>query len=338
MAVTFALAVLPLIGAVGMAIDYTDATNVRSYMQNQADAAALSGAQLGPDGDAAAYLEYLRAAAAQRYGEGEWIDDMTVDGKWIGTVDYQVTVTATMPTSIIAAVPGMPHTVDIGVTSTVRVAEPREVYKPPVVSELDNEAGDYNRLYVYCYDPTQVKGKGKAKGQREKARTQMTAFADNAGTKYDYEMPRCEGESSLSFKLLNVRLAREDPGKWDSPHAQKFEYFSDTEIKKNKYKYDFDGAKILETVICDDLDECKPKSKGGIIPEGKEREPVQAKETCSPGKYIYYGWEDRAPGMKGPSNDWTDVAWTDRDYDDLRIIMSCPTLETVEDRLVRLVR
>jgi len=51
--------------------------------------------------------------------------------------------------------------VRIGVKSTVHMAEPREVYKPPVVSELDNEAGDYNRVYVYCFDPEKAR-KSKA--------------------------------------------------------------------------------------------------------------------------------------------------------------------------------
>jgi len=122
------------------------------------------------------------------------------------------------------------------------------------------------------------------------------------------------------------------------PAAQRFEYYTDTEIKNGSYDYDLGDWKVLETVLCDDVKECKPKSKGGIIPEGKNRTPVQAKGVCSPGKYIYYGWEDRPPGMSGPSDDWTDIAWTDRDYDDIRIVIGCPTLETVNDRLVRLTR
>ena len=42
---------------------------------------------------------------------------------------------------------------------------------------------------------------------------------------------------------------------------------------------------------------------------------------------MYYGWEDRPPGMPGHQNtggNWQHVAWTDRDYDDIRIVIACP--------------
>lgn len=337
MAVTFGLVMLPVMGAVGMAVDYARAVNVRSFVQSQADIAALSGAQLGPKGDPKAHLDYLKFVTEQRFGKGAWIDSLQIEAKWLSDVDFSVNVTGDVPVTLLAAVPGFGSDIDIGVNSTVRIAEPREVYKPPVVSELDNEAGDYNRVYVYCFDPVKAK-KGKGSNKRAAARSEMTAIADNAGTKYDYVMPRCAEGQTLSYKLLNVRMVRTEPKKWDDPNQTRFEYFTDTEIKNNSYEHFLDNKKVLETVICDNLNECKPKSKGGIIPEGKNRTPVQAKGTCQSGKYLYYGWEDRPPGLSGPANDWTDIAWTDADYDDIRIIIGCPTLETVQDRLVRLTR
>lgn len=337
-AVAFALAALPVLGAVGVAVDYARAVNVRSFVQSQADIAALSGAQLGPDGDPQLYLDHLRAATEQRFGVGSWIETLEIDAKWVSEVDFSVGVKGAVPVSLLGAVPGFPQEMDIGVVAVVRMAQPREVYKPPVVSELDNEAGDYNRVYVYCFDPSKLKGKGKAKGNRANARSEMTAIADNVGTKYTYQMPRCEEGQTMSFKLLNVRLARNEPKKWDDPKALRFEYYTDTTEKNGSYDYHLDGKKVLETVLCDNVMQCRPKSKGGIIPEGKNREPVQAKGTCSPGKYLYYGWEDRPPGQPGASDDWTDIAWTDRDYDDIRIVIGCPTLETVEERVVRLTR
>jgi len=337
MAVMFALTALPVLGGVGVAIDYARAVNVASFVQSQADIAALSGAQLGPDGNPQAYLDYLKFVTEQRYGSGAWINKMTIDAKWVSDVDYRVTVKGEVPVSILGAVPGFPREMDIGVSSIVRIAAPREVYKPPVVSELDNEAGDYNRVYVYCFDPEKFK-KGKGSTKRTNARSDMTAIADNAGTKYTYEMPRCAEGQNLSYKLLNVRLVRGEPKKWDDPKQTRFEYFTDTEIKGSNYDYYLDDKSVLETVICNNVNECRPKSKGGIIPEGKNRTPVQAKGTCSPGKYLYFGWEDRPPGLAGPSNDWTDIAWTDRDYDDIRIVIGCPTIETVQERQVRLTR
>jgi hypothetical protein len=305
-AVAFALAALPIVGAVGVAVDYSRAVNVRSFVQSQADIAALSGAQLGPKGDPKAYLDYLRFVTEQRYGKGSWIDGLDIDAKWLSQVDYRVTVKGGVPVSLLGAVPGFPAEMDIGVISVVRVAEPREVYKPPVVNELDNEAGDYNRIYAYCFDPE------KGKVSKSKGRTQMTAISDNAGTKYDYKMPRCDACEKLSFKLLNVRHVRDKPLLWDIAKPR-FEYYTDTvEGKNGADEYNISctgnshckkppaqGWNILETVLCDTRKQCTPKSKGGIIPEGKNRTPVQAEGSCSPGKYIYYGWEDRPPGLPG---------------------------------------
>lgn len=330
-AVAAAMATLPVMGAAGMAIDYTRADNVRAFMQAQSDMAALSGAQLGPTGKPKAYLDHVKFYTEQRYGVGSWVAAMKVEGKWLNDLDYRVTVTGRVPVSMLGAVPGFPDDVPVKVISTARLAEPRYVYTPPTVTELDNEAGDYNRIYVYCYNDAAAKKKDWAK-----ARTQMTAISDNAGTKYKFEMPRCAAGETLSYKLLNVRLVRDQPSKWEDPRSKRFEYYTDTVVDKGKDKHASPAKKLLETVLCDSLKECKPKSQGGIIPEGKNRNPVTAKATCSPGKYMYYGWEDREPGRPGPADDWTDEAWTDKDYDDIRIVIGCPKLEAAEDRLVRL--
>lgn len=379
-AAAFALSMVPVMGAAGVASDYSRAVNVRSYLQSQTDMAVLAGAQLGPDGDATAVIKYLRSAAKQRYGK-DWISGLTIKAEWLSDVDYRITAKGKVPTTILSAVPGFPDGVMIGVSATARVAEPRYVYEPPKVSELDNEAGDYNRVYVYCFDPTKVgsggtggtggtdthdddddraEGRGRGRGRdhrdrdddedhaeddtgpvpggsKDPARTQMTAIADNAGTHYDFEMPKCDAGQTLSFRLMNVRLVRDQPSKWEDPQSTRFDYFTDTQVKNGADKHDLGGWNVLETVLCNSLEECDKRSKGGIVPEGRNREPVKADRTCSPGKYMYYGWEDRPPGMPGSARDWTDLAWTDRDYDDIRIVIQCPVIETVEDRLVRLV-
>jgi hypothetical protein len=329
-AVAAAMATLPIMGAAGVAIDYTRADNVRSFMQAQSDMASLSGAQLGPTGNPKAFLEHVKFYTEQRYGVGSWVNAMTVEGKWLSDLDYRVTVTGRVPVSILGAVPGLPDDMKVSVISVAHLAAPRFVYKPPTVNELDYEAGDYNRVSVYCYNE-------KNKKKADKGRTQMTVISDNGGTKYTYKMPQCSSEETLSYKLLNVRLVRDQPSKWDDPHQTRFEYFSDTVVKAGKDKHSTKMTKILETALCNNLNECKKQSKGGIVPEGKDRTPMTAKATCSPGKYMYYGWEDREPGLSGEDDDWTDVAWTDRDYDDIVIVIGCPELEKAEDRMVSLI-
>jgi len=337
-AVMFALASVPVIGAAGVAADYSRALNVRSFMQAQTDAAALAAGQLGPTGDEQPHLTYLRNVTYQRFGKDQGITALSVSSSWAGAVDYRIDMYGKMPVSLLGGVPGFPSHVDISVSSTVRIAEPRYVYKAPTVSELDNEAGDYNRIYVYCFSPEVAKANGGGAAQREKARSEMVAIADNAGTKYTYQMPRCDAGQHLSFRLMNVRLVRTQPNMWESRNAQRFDYYTDTEIKNGAEAHHLGGWSVLETVVCNSLKDCKPKSQGGIIPEGKNRVPQQASTSCSPGKYMYYGWEDRPPGMAGPSKDWTDIAWTDKDYDDIRIVIACPELEAVDERSVRLVK
>jgi hypothetical protein len=86
------------------------------------------------------------------------------------------------------------------------------------------------------------------------------------------------------------------------------------------------GIPILETVLCNNLNQCKGKGNGGIIPEGRSRNPQWANRPCEPGKFMYFGWEDRPPGY----------GWTDSDYDDIRVIVECPKISTETTTTVRL--
>lgn len=321
-AVIFALSLVPILGSVGFAIDYMRAVNVKSFVQNQADAAAISGAHDGPTGDPSPYLDYMRAAIGERYGPHDWIEDLDVDGEWVSNTDFKVTATGGVPVTFLAAVPGFPDAVDIAALAIVRIAEPKPIYGPPTVTQLDPEASDYNRISVYCFDPEE-KNNRKTHG-----RTQMTVIADNAGTVYNYTMPKCEAGEVMSYKLRNVRDARTDPGKWDSRRAESYEYYTDTTMAAGAERYNLGNKDILETVLCNRESDCVGESQGGIIPEGKNRDPQRTTKSCSPGKYMYYGWEDRPPGS----------GWTDEDYDDIRIVIGCPTVEEVGNREVRLIQ
>lgn len=73
--------------------------------------------------------------------------------------------------------------------------------------------------------------------------------------------------------------------------------------------------------------ECQKISKGGVVPEGKNRTPHLKKRPCVPGSYMYYGWEDRPPGS----------GWTDADYDDITFILKCTADGTEPEGPARLV-
>ena len=325
MVVVFGIGLIPILGAVGVAIDYGRAVNAKNLIQAEGDNLALSAVQLGKNGDFAHLVEHFRYSTAQRWGDGYWLDNLDLDARWINEVDFQVDVRARVPTTILGALPGYGDWVDIATVSAARIAEPKWIYKEPNITDLDPEAADYNRIYVYCFD------KDRKNDPETRGRTQMRPMADNAGTNYaDFTMPQCEAGENLSYRLVNVRNARLQPHLWDhtGPGVERYEFHTDTVYEQGLPQYDLGGYEILETVLCNSLSECRPVSKGGIIPEGVNRVPQRASQPCQAGKYMYYGWEDRPPGL----------GWTDRDYDDIRIIVECPVMEQVGERSVRLIR
>jgi hypothetical protein len=97
----------------------------------------------------------------------------------------------------------------------------------------------------------------------------------------------------------------------------------------------------LETVLCEDP-QCAQPLNGGTIPGNNQRHRIPQKaQGCSPGKYMYFGWEDRPPRNQGgdgsgaPHPVGTSDPGGDRDYDDIRLIMSCPSVDK-DEVLVRL--
>ncbi len=232
-------------------------------------------------------------------------------------------------------------------------------YQPPERDTLDPEAGDFNEIYVYCYDTLGT-------GSPDSRRTQMTLVSNNmpvgqnivtisgglvpANPPETVNWPRCDQKGqTLSFRLRNVRHVKANPVLWASPDATvsgvqpgrpEFNYFTDTVLDNGTELIDLQGYNILETVLCDGIDKCTPGTMGSQIPAGKNRAAtrVRTTEPCRPGKFMYFGFEDRPPGQSGPSANWLQPAWTDSDYDDIRIVMKCPNSGRLGDAIVRLVR
>ncbi|MFN4091148.1 MAG: hypothetical protein ACK4QW_19165 [Alphaproteobacteria bacterium] len=318
-AVIAAFSMLLLLGATGLAIDFQRALSAKSYLQEQVDMLAVNAAASGPDADAARWLAQAERALQARFQGQRWVGDLSLSGRWASATDYAVDASATVPVLLFAILPGAREALQINAAAVARVRQPVLIYNEPQVAQLDPEAADYNRLSVYCFDVT----KGAPDG-----RSQMTVIADNAGTTYQFTMPRCEAGEVMSYRLYNVRDARTRPGWWDNPSRERYTYYSDSRIVGGVESYDFGGLEILETVLCDTLEVCVPQSQGGVIPTGRNRTPQRATEACAVGKYMYYGWEDRPPGM----------GWTDRDYDDIRVIIECPRVDVDGSKAVRLIR
>ncbi|MGE4251739.1 MAG: TadE/TadG family type IV pilus assembly protein [Parvibaculaceae bacterium] len=318
-AVITALTAVPLVAAGGLAIDYANASFVRSFMQAEADAAALAAAAGGPSAEDPKWMTAAQGHTTTRFGSS--VANVSFQGKWLTATDFGVEATAVTPVTLLSILPGIANKMTVKVAAVARYSEPVLEYKPPTVAELNPDAADYNRIYVYCFN-------SEKKNTATKGRTQMTAVADNAGTKYSYTMPVCEPKETLSFRLHNARNARTDKKKWDDPRKTDiYEHYTDTVISGGSESYALNYS-LLETVLCDSKNECKPKSQGGILVEGANRTPQKATGACAPGKFMYYGWEDRPPEQGG----------SDRDYNDIRIVLECPTVKASGKELVALIK
>lgn len=319
------LALIVLCGAIGAAVDYGRAFTTRQGMQTSADSMAIQLATMTSP------LTYTAQDLDKTgiYRNRNNAQDVTFNASWISPTDMRVTGTGNVPVSVLAAVPGLDKPIPVAVNAVARV-HMKYVSKTPKMAQLDPEAGDYNQIYLYCFEPVGAGlGANGVKGAGiEGHRTQMTLIADNGGSNYTFTMPACEAGQNLSIRLRNVRNMRTTPSMWNSTTTEQYNWYSDTtRTPGGVEKYNFESnVDILETTICATMAECKPKSKGGILDEGKERNPKAANKACKKGEFVYYGFEDRPPG-------W---GWTDKDYDDIRLIMECP--DTTGTKTVSLVQ
>lgn len=334
-AVIFALVSPVLIGAVAMFTEFRMQEHVRGQLQQAADAAALAAvSQLGSQ---SAARDLALRFAASNVGEG--FGDVTMAGDVLFGVYDPGTRSFTPSTENVNAVSVMavrsaargnaldlPFAKLLGTDSVDLAAHAiaaRTItihYNPPVVMDLEPEASDFNRVHVYCFD-------FMAPGPAAARRTQMTAIADNVSGILDFDWPQCEAHESMSFKLFNVRHAKANPSLMMAHDREEYRYFSDTSVQAGVSQHHF-GFDILETVRCDSIAECTHGNPMSILPKGKNRTPQVENRPCLPGKYMYFGWEDRPPGM----------GWTDKDYDDIVFVMECPTGDDVHYGVSRLVQ
>lgn len=329
-AVLFGLLLVPIFGFSGIALDYGRATKLQGELQTRADAAALNAAVAGVTQGHHALVAQMAQDIENAYVRPGVLENVSVTGNWVSATDFRVQAEARIATAMAHIIPGVDPGISVAIEAVARVSEQEATYEPPAVEWLDPEAGDYNQIYVYCFDPS-------GGGSKRSRRSRMTLIADNAGSHFDYDWPRCDEGETLSFRLRNVRHVKDRPHLWNHPSSTQHNYHTDTVLVGGVEQFDI-GYDILETVRCDDLESCVGEDEGGVIPRGAHRDPHIESRPCRPGAYMYYGWEDRPPGQPGRAEVWTDPAWTDADYDDIRIVMQCPETAALGERSVRLMK
>ena len=360
-AMVFALAALPVVGIAGVALDYSRATDARAQLQAISDGIALHVANSGNRDD---FAQIITAHLAEKAGANHgavYLRGIVPDGAWINANTFSLELSADIQTVMAHALPGIAQAMQVSVRTDVLIDAPMQQYAPPEMTYLNPDAGDYNQLFAYCFD--HESSNPADPHDRDRFRSQMTLIADNEGTAFDFEWPRCAEGESLSFRMRNQRHVRSYPDLLRNPNrppfAPVFEYFTDTRIVNGREIFDIirvaedipgawnqwfrpgqvdQGFDMLETVRCDSLAECVGRSEGGILPEGRNRTPQVEDRGCTPGSYMYFGWEDRPPGQPGPNQNWLQPGWTDRSYDDIRIVMKCPESGEIGSRNVRIIR
>lgn len=367
-------AMMPVVlGGLALAVDVSVYRIAHTRLQAAADAAALAGLQTLANGGNASEraIEIAVSNVPSDYGQIITADDIEVgiytpEAGFVpggGANANAVRVVAARNTQRGNAVPqifSMLFTEQrANITVTATAARPINVfYEPPELTNLDNEAGDYNELYVYCFDSTGT-------GSPESRRSQMTLMSSNmpsnrnvvleSGNQIpsnppapeDLTWPECNGEGqTLSFRLRNIRHVKSHKTLWSNPGAliggkypgrPEYNHYTDTVIVDGKETFPGLNRQIVETVRCDSLDQCNTSKSGHIIPSGKNRTPTLSPSACAPGKFMYFGWEDRPQDMTGAKSNWLDPAWTDKDFNDIVVVMRCPRSGQLGDGLARLV-
>jgi Flp pilus assembly protein TadG len=388
----FGLTLVPVVGAAGVAIDYSTASNMKTALQVEVDAAALEAAKIAVDvrtdaayskktmaqkevifeAQIAAALASRREIARARPSISEL--DFALTGSWVDANKslYRVTANANVNRYFRVLNSGAYTPVASSATAWL---DYNPLPKTPTMISPGYDAGDYNRIYAYCYN--------KSEPVVANRRTKMTAVTSNGvysggsnSGKKEIEVadvfktvviPTCDPEKgeTLSWRLYNVRDSRTTQSRWPTdtynsstklwtasdstssflnstgtPQQRTlFNYHSDTTTNEAGVEsYQFDGSQLgynapidlMETAVCDTADKCNPYKPNSDVGFGTNRVPGKASVGCSPGKFMYIGFEDRPyiPGRTSAEySTWGSGFWTDRDYEDVTFVVSCPDLE-----------
>ena len=328
-AIAVALAMPVLIGLGAFAVDASHSRLVKNRLQSAADSAALAAVQSLQDQPLAIAraVEYANRNVPEDFGEVTIATDVVFgafdpsNGSFVpSNVDVNaILVTAAREAARDNAAPRFLSAIwgddPSPISASAIAARTVELLYPPPneLINVDPWAGDYNEVHAYCFD---YAGTGPAAARR----TQMTKVAHNIKPDVTaFVWPDCADGQSLSFRLYNVRNARTNAAKRANPPAgDVYNHYTDTIIEDGRERFDLGGLNILETYRCDTLDDCSPQG------EGVSHNPNHEDRPCVPGKYMYFGWEDRPTG--------------DRDFNDIVFKLTCPTGDTVKYGAARLVR
>lgn len=165
----FAAMVPAVLGGLAFAVDLSMYRIAQSRLQAAADSAALAGLQaLAKGGNASARaIEIAMDNVPAEYGDILTANDIQVgiystDTGFVPGAGPNANAVRVVTARNTARGNAVPQIFSIlftseraNISAQVIAARPLNVfYEPPELTNLDNEAGDYNELYVYCFDST----------------------------------------------------------------------------------------------------------------------------------------------------------------------------------------
>ncbi|WP_152048996.1 TadE/TadG family type IV pilus assembly protein, partial [Aureimonas psammosilenae] len=216
-AIVTALAAVPLVGAMGLAVDFGRSVNAKSIAQDRADEAMLSVARQGPAGTDRSLFNFIQAAIADDTG----LQNVTVTGRWTTVNEFTVDIEGKLPLSLARVLPVGQSDMTVKVSSTGRYKQATQKAKAPQTAQLDPEAGDYNKIDAYCFNK-------EKRASSTGGRSQFVSIADNGGTTYTATMPSCADGETISFNLHNVRNQRGAKQNWLNALFENYDYYTDT--------------------------------------------------------------------------------------------------------------
>lgn len=362
--ITFGLTAMIVMFCVGCAVDFGRAYSMRSALQKASDAAALNGVNATPTLAAVrlATAQTLLPNHTVRYGG----TNNQITATWLSTTDYEVIAKAEMPTSFLRAMPGDVLSLRASTRSVARSYRLKVVAGPPSKIDLSYEAADYNQVWAYCFDAnwtvngTRASDEGTkfqtfsgnlafvttlATNENRFGRSDFVLIADNGGSTIPFNMPTCKENERVSYMLFNSRNSRTTPSNWKNGASSCgtalsqtgkacYTWYTDARLDANGVeRHSGTSPHQLETVLCNDA-QCTTPVGGATIPGNNQRNRIpQVANACQTGKFMYFGWEDRPPQNQGgngagaPYAAGTADPGGDRDYDDIRLIVSCPQIE-----------
>lgn len=350
-AVSFALMLPLMLSGLGLAIDYSNYRLVQSRLQAAADLAALSALgdlKATSDAKIAIATDIAQKNVPGDFGSVTTGADVTLgsyskEGGFVaGGAAADLNAVRVVAERSVARGNAAPRIFSIfiskdklTISAAAIAARPNNVFfEPPDVITFPGTVGSFDELYAYCYDPVNkirrtdtmgLIGNDNNRGKNTIVGLPIhpTDASQNLKVPSLSNWPTCkEAGDTVSLRLRHFRDANNNTSLMWKPGTER-NFYTDISLVNGVQTSDLFGpGRLIETILCPSKALCTPVSGGGpadtmvITKERMKIVPKVETSPCTPGKFMYYGFENRAP--------WEPNSGSDEDYEDISLVLRCP--------------